>query len=253
MHRRFPAVSSIQLNSTRVSSPSRVLLHPLLTCWSFDISLVPYNVEKKKKKAALVLARSTTTARLASSALSAPAATATATAAKKRDAEERESRRRCPDALLVRAVEALGRVYMHREAALSSGGGAAATATAAAPQEGGGAAEEQLQQAEEMSMLQPMSFSVKMRELVVWATNTVLPVLVGGGGSGGLGVDMAEGGGGTPGELSVHVRRCFSFAGDVLVQCKCTEASLYRLRPRNSVTTREVVVGVDAAAGFYAG
>ena len=31
-------------------------------------------------------------------------------------AEEKE-RRRCPDALLLRALEALGRVYMHREAA----------------------------------------------------------------------------------------------------------------------------------------
>lgn len=29
-----------------------------------------------------------------------------------------EDIRRCPDSLLVRAIEALGRVYMHREAAL---------------------------------------------------------------------------------------------------------------------------------------
>lgn len=33
----------------------------------------------------------------------------------------KEEEKRCPDALLVRAIEALGRVYMHREAALLVG------------------------------------------------------------------------------------------------------------------------------------
>ena len=143
------------------------------------------------------MARSATTARL-SPPLTPPVITTAA--AKKREAEDKDRRRRCPDALLVRAVEALGRVYMHREAALvdDSGGNASGSgaASAAVKEEGGGAEEE-------MSMLQPMPFSVKMRELVVWATNTVLPVLVGDGGDGGsAGVDMVEGGGGTPGELA---------------------------------------------------
>lgn len=177
---------------------------PLLRSLVFFLSSPP---PPTQKKAALLLARSTTTARLSSPAT--PPATATATI-KKREAAEKERRRCCPDALLVRAVEALGRVYMHREAALvddsGSGGGAASAATAAG---GGGAGEEeeeqlQQQQAEEMSMLQPMPFSVKMRELVVWATNTVLPVLVGDGGGVGSSIDMAEAGGGTPGELGVH-------------------------------------------------
>lgn len=88
---------------------------------------------------------------------------------------------------------------MHREAALvgdNSSGNAPTVATVA----GGGSAAA----GEDMSMLlQPMPFSVKMRELMVWATNTVLPVLVGGGGGGGGGgaaVDMVEEGG-TPGKL----------------------------------------------------
>ncbi|CAM9742427.1 unnamed protein product, partial [Pylaiella littoralis] len=153
-------------------------------------------------EAVLVLARSTATARLSSAAT--PALCITAATAKKREAEEEEHRRRCPDALLVRAVEALGRVYMHREAALvvegSGGGGGVASAGAVAQQGGGGGGgggggagggavprveeeqQQQQQEAEEMSMLQP--------------TNTVLPVLVGGvNGGGGFGIDTAEGGG----------------------------------------------------------
>lgn len=35
------------------------------------------------------------------------------------NASVEEEYRRCPDALLVRAIEALGRIYMHREAALA--------------------------------------------------------------------------------------------------------------------------------------
>lgn len=52
-------------------------------------------------------------------------------------------------------------------------------------------------------MLLPMSFSLGMRELMVWATDSVLPVLSGGG-SGGVGdggkYDMGPPEGWTPGE-----------------------------------------------------
>lgn len=84
---------------------------------------------------------------------------------------------------------------MHREAALvgdnvSGGGNTPTTAVA-----GGGSA---AAAGEDVSMLlQPMPFSVKMRELMVWATNTVLPALVG---VGGAAVDMVEAAG-TPGKL----------------------------------------------------
>lgn len=164
------------------------------------------------------MARSATTARLSAAAAGPSRPLPTTAAAKKREAEERERRRRrCPDSLLVRAVEALGRVYMHREAALvdsgTNGGGDAAASVAQQQQQqqdgeaaapGGAADAATAADEEEMSTLRPMPFSVKMRELVVWATNTVLPVLVGGvgGGSGAPapGVDVVEDGG-TPGEL----------------------------------------------------
>ncbi|CAN0076673.1 unnamed protein product, partial [Ectocarpus sp. 12 AP-2014] len=145
-------------------------------------------------EAVLVLARCATTTRLSSSSASTSSSltttTTTTTATAKREDEEKKSlRRRCPDALLVRALEALGRVYMHREAAVVGDNSSGNPPTAVAG-EGSAAA------GEDMSMLlQPMSFSVKMRELMVWATNTVLPVLVGGGGGGGAAVDMGEDGG----------------------------------------------------------
>lgn len=83
---------------------------------------------------------------------------------------------------------------MHREAAVV-GDNSSGNPPTAVGDEGSSAA------GEDMSMLlQPMPFSVKMRELMVWATNTVLPVLVGGGGGGGAAVDMVEEGG-TPGKL----------------------------------------------------
>lgn len=62
----------------------------------------------------LTLARATADTRLSPVTLSKTVPAAGSKAA--RSAEER--RRQCPDALVVRAVEALGRVYMHREAAL---------------------------------------------------------------------------------------------------------------------------------------
>ncbi|CAN0573437.1 unnamed protein product, partial [Ectocarpus sp. 12 AP-2014] len=68
-------------------------------------------------EAVLVLARSATTTRLSSPSASTSSSltTTTTTATAKREDEEKVSlRRRCPDALLVRALEALGRVYMHR-------------------------------------------------------------------------------------------------------------------------------------------
>ncbi|CAM9302189.1 unnamed protein product, partial [Ectocarpus sp. 4 AP-2014] len=144
-------------------------------------------------EAALVLARSATTTRLSSSSTSTSSSltttTTTTATAKREDEEEVSLRRRCPDALLVRALEALGRVYMHREAAVV-GDSSSGNPPAAFADEGSAAA------GEDMSMLlQPMPFSVKMRELMVWATNTVLPVLVGGGGGGGAAVDMLEEGG----------------------------------------------------------
>ncbi|CAB1097831.1 unnamed protein product [Ectocarpus sp. CCAP 1310/34] len=151
-------------------------------------------------EAVLVLARSATTTRLSSSSASTSSAlmTTTTTATVKREDEEKVSlRRRCPDALLVRALEALGRVYMHREAAVV-GDSSSGNLPAAVADEGSAAA------GDDMSMLlQPMPFSVKMRELMVWATNTVLPVLVGGGGGGGPAVDMVEEGG-TPGAAAVR-------------------------------------------------
>jgi len=163
----------------------------------------------RTKQAVLVLARSTATARLSAAAdCSAPVPT-TAAAKKREDKERERRRRRCPNGLLVRAVEALGRVYMHREAALvDSGGGSDGDAAASAAQQQrddgtsalGGAAGVNAASEEEMSTLRPMPFSVKMRELVVWATNTVLPVLIGGTGNGTPGVHMVEDGG-TPGEL----------------------------------------------------
>lgn len=62
----------------------------------------------------LTLARAIADTRLSPVTLSKTVPAAGSKAA--RSAEER--RRQCPDALVVRAVEALGRVYMHREAAL---------------------------------------------------------------------------------------------------------------------------------------
>lgn len=51
-----------------------------------------------------------------------------------------------------------------------------------------------------MQLLLPMPFSVKMRELMLWATNTVLPVMARARGGAG-GVAKAGGEAGTPGEL----------------------------------------------------
>lgn len=66
-------------------------------------------------KAVLALAQTKADARL--SAVNQPDMNVNTNAkAAARSAED--ERRRCPDALLVRAVEALGRVYMHREASL---------------------------------------------------------------------------------------------------------------------------------------
>ena len=50
-------------------------------------------------------------------------------------------------------------------------------------------------------LLQPMPFSVKMRELMVWATNTVIPVMGRVRGSGGADGVPKAGAEGTPGEL----------------------------------------------------
>ncbi|CAM9531234.1 unnamed protein product [Ectocarpus fasciculatus] len=152
-------------------------------------------------EAVLVLARSATTSRLSSSPVSTSSSLTTttttttiATTTKREDKEKVSFRRRCPDALLVRALETLGRVYMHREAALVgdnvSGGGNTPTTAAAG---GGSAAAAAAAAGGDVSMLlQPMPFSVKMRELMVWATNTVLPAFVGGSGAA---VDMVEAGG----------------------------------------------------------
>ncbi|CAN0089684.1 unnamed protein product, partial [Laminaria digitata] len=134
-------------------------------------------------KAVLALARTSANARLSS-----PSSSSSSSSTK---AAEKEERRRCPDALLVRSLEALGRVYMHREAALvRDASGEMAGVFAALGQQA--------------ALLLPMPFSLKMRELMVWATNTVLPVMA----RGRRGADGAEkaGGEGTPGELGLARR-----------------------------------------------
>lgn len=185
------AYQILRLKPTR--PPNTYLVVATLTSLPFLV-LFPPPLPPLQIQAVLILARIATTARLSSSSRNIPIASiATATAVKRESEGDKTLRRRCPNALLVRAVEALGRVYMHREAAMVGDGNNLAGV-------GGGGSAEELQREEEeevASMLQPMPFSVKMRELMVWATGTVLPVLVG---SGGVGGDVVEDGGRTPGE-----------------------------------------------------